>query len=56
MPDQIVAEGVEPIGPVERQGRDLVAAGIFDQVGWASVRHFFSSCSKCLIVTPRKPV
>jgi hypothetical protein len=27
---QIVAEGVEPIGSVERQGRDLVAAGVFD--------------------------
>src|SRR5438270_6590260 len=39
MPHQIVAEGVEPLRPVEGQGRDLVLAGVFDQARRALLRH-----------------
>ena len=41
MPHQIVAKRVEPVGPVQGQGRDLIAAIIFDQ----SFGHFSSSLS-----------
>ena len=43
MPHQIVAEGVEPIRPVQGQGRDPIRACIFDQVLGCRYRPF--SCS-----------
>jgi hypothetical protein len=30
VPDQLVAERVEPVGPVQRQSGDLISAVIFD--------------------------
>src|SRR5260370_16723076 len=39
MPHQLVAEGVEPLRPVEGQGRDLVLAGVFDQARRALLPH-----------------
>ena len=47
MPHQLVAEGIEPIGPVQGQGGDLVLATILDEVGAAHLRPLY-----CLPMAP----
>ena len=42
MPHQIIAEGVQPVRPVQSQGRDPVAAHVLDQAAVARLGHLGS--------------